>query len=109
MIRVLLPAGSFSLYFQNQFPKRERYNLVDLLANSLIWVGSVDMGFIKQYQPVPHGWHVLGKASTPVQSHLAKRRSRGKNNQTLDQEQLGTIPSLGATTGAVFLSQESWV
>lgn len=30
MILVPLPAGSFSLYFQNQLPKRERCNLNDL-------------------------------------------------------------------------------
>lgn len=34
LILVLLPAGSFSLHFQNQFPQRERCALIDLTANS---------------------------------------------------------------------------
>lgn len=103
-VLVLLPAGSFSLYFQNQFPKRERYNLIDLLADSNSHLGRA--GWPGLHQTVPASPWVAhpGRGITLVQSHVAKRGSRGKSTQTLDEKQLEALPSLGAVTGAVFLS-----
>lgn len=98
MILVLLPTGLVSLCF----PERERYNLIDLIAQ-LIWTGLIELARIRQYQPV-RGWEPWAR-HPPLSNHMWLREGVGhmvETQQSQDEEQPGNTSLLGGYDGGRF-------
>ena len=94
MILVPLPAGSFSLYFQNQLPERERCKLNDLWSS---WTTSDSTSQSMRGGPGPS---ILFCPITHGQ-----RMVWSKHGKAWMSNALGTRLSLEAMTTAVFLAR----